>query len=138
MSSPIWLALGSASTPIPTTSISSIISKPASIASLTVASSITTTTSKVAPSTTVSASVAATAAKISSTSKPSPSTETTTPITPNTPTAHHAPPNVTTIFKRRAMSDNLLKVIGSCERLVHAEIFIFIVAILESSALVFH
>jgi hypothetical protein len=82
--------------------------------------------------------VALTATEVASSAHATSSTKSTTAIAPGAPATHHTATNVTAIFQRRAMSNNLLKMVWSCKRLVHAKILVLIIAVLEATALVLH
>lgn len=85
----------------------------------------------------LSTKVALTTAKSASvtwTSEASPTTESTAAIAPVTSSSST---DVTTVLKRSSMTNDLLKMIWTCKRLVHAEVFVFVVAVLEAAALIF-
>jgi hypothetical protein len=110
------------------------------IDSTAVTASISSTASKVSASTATSktTSVILAATKIASSAKTTSSAESTTAIAPRAPASHHATANVASVLERSTLPNNLLKVVRSCKWLIHAEILVFIVAVLETTTLVFH
>jgi hypothetical protein len=101
-------------------------------------SSISSAAAKVTSSASMATSVILAAAKVASTSEATSSAETATAIAPGAPTTHHATANMAPIFERRALSNNLLEMVWSRKWLVHAEVLVLIVAVLEAATLVLH
>jgi hypothetical protein len=104
----------------------------------TLAFTITTTPSEGTTSTPKASSVASATTKVAASTSSSSSSEATASVAPWTPASSHAPSHMAAVFKWRALTNDLLEMVRSGERLVHAHVIIFVVAVLETAAGVLH
>jgi len=134
LSATVVLVLAAASL-ITATLISAVVCVTSSVVLL--CPTVTATSTKVTTCAAKASPVTSSASEIA-TSPGTSSAEPTPTIAPRTPATTHAPSNVTAIFERCALAYNLFKVIRPGKRLVHAEVLVLVITILEAPALVLH
>jgi hypothetical protein len=99
---------------------------------------LTTTTASMISSSVAVSHIALATTEIAAPTEPTSSAEATAAIAPAASAAHVAAPDMAAVFEGSALADNLLKVVWAGKWLIHAEVFILVIAVLEAAALVLH